>query len=131
MDVRGDAGILGRGTGAAADPRLADLVGERHRIIANDWQAAALDVVVGRLLLRAAEILERIDLSSDNLRADLAGRRVAPRLLHSTAELISRAADLLSDSAGLVHDNDRRWRVFHRRVERLLGTYPASPDGGR
>jgi hypothetical protein len=112
-------------------PELADLVGERHRIIANDWEAAAMDVVVGRLLVRAAEILDRIDLGAARVRADLAGPRVAPGLLHSTAELVSRAADLLSDSAGLVHDNERRWRVFHHRVERLLGSYPASPDGGR
>jgi hypothetical protein len=29
----------------------------------------------------------------------------------------NRAADLLSDSAGLVHDNERRWRTFRARVD--------------
>src|SRR3954469_13696607 len=33
---------------------LDDLLGERHRIIANDWQAAGVTVVVGRLLERGA-----------------------------------------------------------------------------
>jgi hypothetical protein len=37
-------------------------------------------------------------------------------VLYSTAELISHAADLCSDSAGLVHDNERRWRTFRQRV---------------
>jgi hypothetical protein len=38
----------------------------------------------------------------------------------SAAELVDHAADLLSDSAGLVHENERRWRVFHARVERVV-----------
>jgi hypothetical protein len=37
----------------------------------------------------------------------------------STAELVSHAADLLSDSAGLLHDNEPRWRRINRRVEAL------------
>lgn len=69
----------------------------------------------GRLLIRATEILERVDFSPTELRADLATSRVAPRRLYSAAELIARAADLLSDSAGLVHDNERRWRTFRSR----------------
>jgi len=43
-----------------------------------------------------------------------------PRLLHSSVELIDYAADLLSDSAGLVHDNERRWRIFHQRVAEII-----------
>ena len=46
--------------------------------------------------------------------------RVAPRLLHSASELIAHAADLLSDSAGLVHDNEPRWRRFRARVEEVV-----------
>jgi hypothetical protein len=99
---------------------LADQIGERHRIIANDWQAAGLNTVVGRLLARAAEILERMDLTPAGVRADLAGEARFPHLLHATAELIDRAADLLSESAGLVHDNERRWRIFHERVAGLM-----------
>ena len=43
-------------------------------------------------------------------------------LLHSAAELINRAADLCSDSAGLVNDNERRWRIFRERVVQITGT---------
>jgi hypothetical protein len=109
-------------------PALADLLGERHRIIANDWQAAIMNTVVGRLLQRAADFLARIDLSPSALRADLAGEALSPPLLHGAAELVSRAADLLSESAALVHDNERRWRVFHERVAQLLVVYGATPQ---
>jgi hypothetical protein len=103
---------------------LADLLGERHRVIVNDWQAAALTTVVGHLLDRAAEILCRLDPTPAGVRADLATGGHGPDLLHASGELISRAADLLSESAGLVHDNERRWRVFHDRVTRLLAEQP-------
>lgn len=99
---------------------LADLLGERHRIIANDWQAAHLNDLQSHLLDRAADILEGIDFSPGALRADLAATGVCIGLLYSAAELISHAADLCSDSAGLVHDNERRWRIFHQRVAELV-----------
>jgi hypothetical protein len=100
-------------------PELFDLLGDRHRIIANDWQAATMSSLAGRLLHRAVDVLERVDLSPPALRVDLQGSRSSPRLVHSSVELIDRAADLLSDSAGLVHDNERRWRVFRERVVSL------------
>ena len=40
---------------------LADMLGERHRIIANDWQAAAMNAVMSHLLDRSADILEHVD----------------------------------------------------------------------
>jgi hypothetical protein len=109
---------------------LADLLGERHRIITNDWQAAALNTVTGRLLQRAADMLEQLDLTPAGVRADLAGEAMAPRLLHSAAELVARAADLLSESAGLVHDNERRWRIFSERVATLIAAHPLTPRTG-
>jgi hypothetical protein len=96
--------------------QLSDLVGDRHRIIANDWQAASMSSLAGRVLQRAADVLDAIDFTTAALRDDLDGSRRSPRLLHSAVELIDHAADLLSDSAGLVHDNERRWRTFHQRV---------------
>jgi len=111
---------------------LADLVGDRHRIIANDWQAANMSTLAGRLLLRAVDVrapvdvLEHVDFSPAALRADLTDVRASPRRLYSTAELTTRAADLLSDSAGLVNDNERRWRGFRVRVEQLVG--PDQPE---
>ena len=61
-----------------------------------------------------------MDFSPAALRTDLAGPRTAPRRLYSAGELVAHAADLLSDSAGLVHDNERRSRTFRARVEQLL-----------
>lgn len=98
---------------------LADLLAERHRIIAANWQNACLNTIVAHLLTRANEILERIDFTPDGLRADLAARRLAPRYLYSAAELIDHAADLLAEGAVRVHESERRWRVFAERVEAL------------
>lgn len=108
-------------------PQLADLVGDRHRIIANDWQAASMSSLAGRLLHRAVDVLDAVDLSPGALRSDLDGARTSPQLVYSAVELLDRAADLLSDSAGLVHDNERRWRLFRARVLELT---PQGGDGG-
>jgi hypothetical protein len=99
---------------------LADVMGERHRIIANDWLAAHMQSLIAALLARAAEMLGHVDFSPAALRADLAGARLAPRRLFSAAEVISRAADLCCQSAQLVHDNERRWRVTHERIDQVL-----------
>ncbi|MEU6934107.1 hypothetical protein AB0A05_33705 [Streptomyces sp. NPDC046374] len=105
--------------GLAACPALADLLGERHRIVANDWQSAGLQVLVARLLRRALDLLARVDFAPAALRADLGGVRTAPPYLFSASELLDRAADLMAESATLVHDNERRWRVFRARVRAL------------
>jgi hypothetical protein len=99
---------------------LAAVMGERHRIIANDWQAANLTVLAGRLLLRAAEMVERLDLTPAALRADLEGDRVCSARLYSAAELIGHAADLISEAAGVEHDSERRWRVFRAMVGEVV-----------
>ena len=101
-------------------PQVAGLLGDRHRIIANDWQAAEMSVLTGRILHRAVDLLERVDFTPAALRRDLESARVAPRLLHSVSELIAHAADLLSDSAGLVHDNEPRWRRFRAQVDEVV-----------
>ena len=98
---------------------LADLLAERHRIIAANWQNAHLNTLIAALLTRANEILDRVEFTPGALRADLADRRVAPRYLYSAAELIDHAADLLAQGAVLVHESERRWRVFSERVESL------------
>ena len=102
--------------------RLADLLGERHRIIANNWQGASMMTLIGRILLRAADLLDRVDFTPAALRADLAGDQVSVGRLYSVAEMLDHAADLLSDYAGLVHDNERRWRVFRDRVAQVAAT---------
>jgi hypothetical protein len=100
---------------------LADVLGERHRIIANDWQAANMTTLTGRILQRAAEMLESIDFTPAVLRDDLAGERVSAARLYSIAEMIGHAADLSSEAAGAEHDSERRWRTFRSRVQRVVG----------
>jgi hypothetical protein len=100
-------------------PELADLHGERHRVIANNWQNAWTAGMIARYLRRALEVLERVDFSPATLRTDLSGPRTTPAYLYSAAELINRAADLSAESSVLVHENERRWRVFHERVEQV------------
>lgn len=116
---------------------LADVLGERHRIISNDWLAAHQQSVLGRMLARAAEMLDHLDLTPAALRADLAGARLTPRRVHSVAEVLDRAADLCCESSRLVHDNERRWRVFRARVAEVVraveagegSTVPVADDG--
>ncbi len=103
-------------------PELADLLAERHRIISNDWQAASLARLVARNLERAGAVLEHLDFSPAAIREDLEGPRQSPAYLHSACELIDHAADLAALSASLVHDNERRWRLFRERVARLAGS---------
>ena len=100
-------------------PQLADLLGERHRIVANDWQAAGEQSMIARLLRRALELTDRVEFSPEALRSDLAGERTAVAYLYSASELLDRAADLAAHSAELVHENERRWRVFAERVRQL------------
>jgi hypothetical protein len=104
---------------------LSDVMGERHRIITNDWLAAHMQSVIAALLLRAAEMLDHVDLAPAALRADLSADRVSPSRVRSAAEVIARAADLCCQSAELVHDNERRWRVFRARTEQVLSDLAA------
>ena len=105
---------------------LADLLGERHRIIANNWQGASMMTLTGRILVRAADLLDCVDFAPAALRADLSDKRVSAARLYSTAEMIDHAADLLSEFAGIVHDNERRWRVLRSRVEQIVAALPAT-----
>jgi hypothetical protein len=109
---------------------LADVLGERHRIIANDWQAASMSSLVGVIAARAADMLDAMDLTPAAVRRDLAGDRVLAARLYAVGELIDHAADLCSDSAGLVHDNERRWRIFRTGVAGLLARAGESVPGG-
>jgi len=108
--------------------RLTDLLGERHRIIANNWQGASMMTLIGRILLRAADLLDLVDFTPPALRADLAKDQVSVGRVYSVAEMLDHAADLLSDYAGLVHDNERRWRVFHERVAQVAAMLTEDPQ---
>jgi hypothetical protein len=101
---------------------LADMLGERHRIIANNWQGASMMSLAARILERAADLLDRVDFTPAAVRADIADQHASARRLASAAEMIDHAADLFSEFAGLVHDNERRWRVFRARVQEYAAT---------
>jgi len=101
------------------NPALAGVLGERHRIIANDWHNAFLCSLISRQIRRALEILEKLDLSPAVIRGDLSGPKFYPEYLFDASELLDHAADCASESATLVHDNERRWRVFRQRVEQV------------
>lgn len=109
---------------------LADLLGQRHRIIANDWQNAAIASLVGRLIHRAVDILGEVELTPEAVRADLAGPRRDVGYLHSAAELLDRAADLCAQSAVLVHENEPRWRAFRARVAQMAAAGGDGPAAG-
>ena len=97
-------------------PPLADLLGDRHRIIVNNWQMASHMRLMARLLRRAAQLLAAVDLKTGGVRADLAGPRTSPRYVLSAAELLDMAADLSAQAGLLVHDSEPRWRRFHDRL---------------
>ncbi len=101
---------------------LADMLGERHRIIANNWQGASMMGLAARILQRAADLLDRVEFTPAAVRADLADGHASARRLYSAAEMIDHAAELFSEFAGIVHDNERRWRVFRARVRDYAAT---------
>jgi hypothetical protein len=101
------------------NPQIADVLGERHRIIINDWQAAHLSIIISRLIKRSLEILNVIDFTPEAIRNDLKGLKSVPNYLYSASELIDRAADISSYSATLVHDNERRWRIFREKIQQI------------
>jgi hypothetical protein len=101
-------------------PELADVVSERHRIISNDWEFASLTRLGSRNLARAGAILESIDFSPAALRDDLCSSRTTAVLLHSACDLIDHASDLAAQSATLVHENERRWRLFRERIDEVI-----------
>jgi hypothetical protein len=109
-----------------AYPQLADLLGERHQIIGNNWQNAATAQLAARYLRRAVAVMNRVDFAPAALRKDLAGTRSAPSYLYAAAELINHAADLAAASSVRTHENERRWRIFRARVEQI--TRPADPS---
>ena len=100
-------------------PPLADLLGERHRIIANNWLAADMSRLAAALLQRAVEILDAVDFTPSGLRTDLAGPRTTPGYLYSAAMLLDRAADLAVTSTTLTRDSEPAWRAWQARVETL------------
>lgn len=100
-------------------PALGDLLGERHRIIVNNWLAADMARLTASLLGRAADILDALELTPQGVRADLSGARTIPGFLYSAATLLDRAADLAVTSTTLTRDSEPAWRAWQARVDEL------------
>ncbi|MEJ2290376.1 MAG: hypothetical protein P8Y13_00720 [Deinococcales bacterium] len=121
-----DEAMTGSWDAADALARIAPLagsLGDRHRIIVNNWQMATHSTLISRLLERATRLLGSVELTPAALRNDLDGSQTAPALVLSTAELLDQAADLSAQSALLVHDSEPRWRRFRARVQRLAADH--------
>jgi len=103
-----------------AYPAVADLLGDRHRIISNDWHCASLSSLAGRDIDRALAVLARVEFTPAALRSDMALDRAVPRYVFAASELLDHAADLLAQSSVITRDNERRWRVFHLRISQIL-----------
>ena len=73
-------------------------------------------IALARVML---SLTDRWIFSPAALRDDLSGPRRSPSYLLAASELLDHAADLLTESAALVHGNERRWRVFAERVSEL------------
>lgn len=105
-------------------PFLAGTLGDRHRIIVNNWQMATNSTLIAGILHRATRLLGATELTPAAIRADLSNARTTPALVLSAAELIDHAADLSAQSAVLVHDSEPRWRRFRTQVKQLAGGHP-------
>ncbi len=104
---------------------FADVLEERHRIIANDWQAALLDGLAARLLRRALDILESVDALPTAWR-DQTSITASANRLRGAAAIIARAAELLDDAAALGEENERHWSVVRGRMRELGATEDGS-----
>lgn len=98
-------------------PELADLLGERHRIMINDWQAASMNSLASRIIIRALDILEKVNMTPEAIRENLSSHEKSyPSYLFSASELLDCVSDIVVESSMLVHDNDRKWREFRSRI---------------
>ncbi len=94
-----------------------EATGRQHDVIGDDGRAAEVATLAGRLLLRAAELLERVELTPAALRADLAGPGVSAARLSAAAQIIRRATDLSRHVAGIEGDHERRPHVSRAGVD--------------
>ena len=98
---------------------LADMLGERHRIIANNWQGASIMSLAARILQRAAELLDHIDFNPAAIRADIATS-------HASAGGCLRSRDDRPRRRSL-----QRLRRHSARQRATLAGLPKSCAGGR
>ena len=91
---------------------LADLLGERHRIIANNWQGASIMSLAALILHRAADLLDRVDFTPAAVRADLADGLDDG---HSRVKVLDQLTDRDVHDRLVEHHHELRRRQRHQR----------------
>ena len=116
-----------RAVRALAAPELVDAIapdyGDRapRRTVASVMVARAARLDARHALVTVAAIVEGTS-ATVYLTVPVArdGRAAGAALpLYAGAELVDRAANLLAEGAVLVDDSERRWRVFHERLDAI------------
>ena len=62
-------------------------------------------------------IASESDFSPTSIRHDLTLKRSYIAYVYSASELLDTAADYFFESAKLVHDNDRKWRIYRDKIK--------------
>jgi len=113
-----------------AYPQLADLLGERHRIIGNNWQNARTAQLIARYLRRAVTVMEQVDFTPAALREDLAGIPGC-RARNDTAAARSRSPTSRSPSRARRSGRDRGYRPAAHRTRAGPAPRPARAPRSR
>jgi hypothetical protein len=93
----------------ALSAELAEVAPARFFTVVTNWRGAREQRLTGRLLARARELLQALDLTPRGLRADRAG---SARALDEIAGVIALAAQLSARGGANLADNDRRWTRY-------------------
>lgn len=95
-----------------------------HRVIARDWLGADMNAGISRLLLRAAQILDDLDLSTRAIHDDLLGSRDFLVPLQAAATTLERAGALAADCAAFVRAFDQQWLALRGEISSTMALYP-------
>ena len=95
---------------------LALVLGEGQRLITKDWLAADINALIAAMLRRSANLLDRLELTTSAIEADLAGPCAFGRQLSRVAELLDCATSLARNAAVFVGEFDQRWQAIRHQV---------------
>lgn len=102
-----------------------------HRVIARDWLGADMNAGISRLLLRAAQILDNVDLSPRAIHDDLLGSRDLRVPLQAAASVLERAGALTAECAAFVRAFDQQWLALRSEITSTMALYPHGKSSGR
>jgi hypothetical protein len=116
------------GPAAGFEPRVAPSAANHGLDAAHEREAAHLTTLAGRLLVRACELLDRVDVRPEALHAAVAAVAVSPHRLSSAAQLVERAVEFLHQAASLVEADKHRRRAHVHDLD-VLRHHPAPRSG--